>query len=132
MDALTLAGIGIAVGSAGLGFATWALLEVRRSRAAIALLQGKTAAVLPGMLPLAEKDVARMIAAALDEYRAGADHERALATALLEQMAREILTRVPYDAAQRRLAVEQRLVRNYNRLGATPPASVLERVRRMD
>lgn len=80
---------------------------------------------------LTEADVARVVAAAIDAYRAGADHERMLATALLEQMAHEVLTRSPYDAGQRRLAVEQRLRRAYNRLGASPPADLLETVRRM-
>lgn len=130
MDATTLAGIGIALASAGLGFGAWALLEVRRSRAAIALLQQQPQAVLPGMLPLSLKEVDARIAAAFTRYEATADNERALATAMLEQVSREILTKIPYDAAQRRLAVEQRIIRRFHQLGLQVPEELLARVRR--
>jgi len=123
MDTSTLAGIGIAVGSAGLGFAAWALLEVRRSRAAIALLQGKDAAVLPGMLPMSDERVRGMIEEALSKHLVETEAHRLVFQAILNQLAKELVSKTPYDAAQRRLAVLQLLRKAYHQRGQQLPES---------
>lgn len=108
------------------GVVAWLAIRLQKALGAIAALQHRDQAVLPGLLPMTEERVQQIVSAALAVHEATVDGKRLAVQAVLDQAVREFLSKVPYDRAQRRTAAMQILMRDYHRRGAVVPRDALD------
>lgn len=111
---------------AAIGFLGWVHVQQRRILSALAALQQREQPVLPGLLPMTPEQVDLQIDARLAASSESSNAERAVLAVLLEQASVEFLAKTPYDKGQRRMAVEQRLLKHFAKQGLQVPLRAKE------
>jgi hypothetical protein len=120
--------LAVVVSLCGLGFAVWAVRELRqlrRASTASAPPPVDLTALAPLSRKLSEERVLKLVADGLKQYELETSIQRYVIQAMLDQSAREIVSKMHYDKVQRRTAIEQRLTRICHTKGIAVPSSAM-------